>query len=628
MELNLLVDQLNDTEIALQNCFIHCQEDISEPIKYLEIDDKIYKSLGKGLIKGQLLVGNIQRLQLGLERGKNIKVIPVESIKKNFLKNLHLQISFRSKIKVKSLLSIHEDEFIDEFKTKFKDYYISNNLTFIFKFNDILFTLTLNTDKQMLSSSYCKGFLDDDTKIDLITNEVFLNFISKEILKRDFFRKDFNFEEIGIGGLNEQLAEIMRLGLTTRTVDPRIIEKLGIIHNKGILLYGPPGTGKTLIARNIGKKLTPLEPKIINGPEILNKFVGQSEENLRNIFQDAKIDQQQNGINSYLHVIIFDEFDAICKARGRSGVQSGVNDTLVNQLLSVIQGVDELHNIFIIAMTNRKDLIDEAVLRPGRIGIHIEIKLPDEEGRKQIFNIHTLKMRTNQMVSKDIDIDKLAFLTTNFSGAEIAEVVNNAASIALYENMQIKNDLKEEDIIVKMEHFLTSVNRIDPAFGDTSKEIYKLLPKKIKEIPLYEELDKLIIENKKLCRILIYGENGKGKTITAIRTAFRSNVIFKKIIMAINVVTMEDHTRSEYFINMIKDSYLSENSLIVLDDVEILINYANLNNNISFSNKLYQTFLTMMKTIPNNRTTILVTCSDENLVKIIEPFFDKKFEIM
>src|SRR5690606_5658909 len=133
----------------------------------------------------------------------------------------------------------------------------------------------------------------------------------------------------------------------------------------------------TLIARSIGAMLTDKEPKVVNGPEILNKYVGQSEENIRKLFEDAIKDQEDNGDKSGLHIIIFDEIDAICKQRGTQNSGTGVHDTVVNQLLSMIDGVNSLNNVLVIGMTNRKDLIDSALLRSGRLEVHIEIGLPD-----------------------------------------------------------------------------------------------------------------------------------------------------------------------------------------------------------------------------------------------------------
>jgi vesicle-fusing ATPase len=177
---------------------------------------------------------------------------------------------------------------------------------------------------------------------------------------------------------------------------------MGMEHVRGMLLFGPPGCGKTLIARKIGAVLNAREPKIVNGPEILNKFVGASEENIRNLFKDAEEEQAEMGDDSELHIIIFDELDAICKSRGSSRDGTGVGDSVVNQLLSKIDGVDSLNNILIIGMTNRKDMMDEALLRPGRFEVHVEIGLPSEHGRLQILNIHTKKMRDNEFLGQDV----------------------------------------------------------------------------------------------------------------------------------------------------------------------------------------------------------------------------------
>lgn len=194
------------------------------------------------------------------------------------------------------------------------------------------------------------------------------------------FRNDWNFESMGIGGLNKEFADIFRRAFASRIFPPALVQKLGISHVKGILLYGPPGTGKTLMARQIGKMLNGKEPKIVNGPEVLNKYVGQSEENIRNLFKDAETEYRAKGDESDLHIIIFDELDAICRARGTRNDSTGVGDTVVNQLLAKIDGVESLNNILLIGMTNRKELIDEALLRPGRLEVHMEISLPDEAG--------------------------------------------------------------------------------------------------------------------------------------------------------------------------------------------------------------------------------------------------------
>jgi vesicle-fusing ATPase len=167
----------------------------------------------------------------------------------------------------------------------------------------------------------------------------------------------WKFEDLGVGGLGKQFREMFRRAFISRIFPPDVVERLGIQHTKGMMLYGPPGTGKTLMARQIGKMLNGNEPKIVNGPEIMSKYVGESEENVRKLFADAEAEQQQRGENSQLHIIIFDEIDAICKQRGSTSGGTGVADSVVNQLLSKIDGVESLNNVFLIGMTNRLDMI-------------------------------------------------------------------------------------------------------------------------------------------------------------------------------------------------------------------------------------------------------------------------------
>ena len=189
--------------------------------------------------------------------------------------------------------------------------------------------------------------------------------------RQSIINPDWDFSKMGIGGLDDQFNTIFRRAFASRVFPPEIIEQLGCKHVKGVLLFGPPGTGKTLMARQIGQMLNAREPKIVNGPEVLDKYVGESEAKIRALFAEAEAEERSMGPLSGLHIIIFDEIDAICKARGSLAGSSGVNDTVVNQLLSKIDGVEQLNNILVIGMTNRKDMIDEALMRPGRLEVQI-----------------------------------------------------------------------------------------------------------------------------------------------------------------------------------------------------------------------------------------------------------------
>ena len=250
------------------------------------------------------------------------------------------------------------------------------------------------------------------------------------------FDSNFSFGNLGIGGLDKELGDIFRKVFSSRAYSQEYLSMYGQKHIKGILLYGPPGTGKTLIARKLSQALNCNEPKIVNGPSLMSKWVGESEKNIRELFEPA-IQEYKTNKNGQLHVIVFDEIDAICRARGgNSAGGANVNDLMVNQMLSMIDGVEEYNNILIIGMTNRKDLLDEALLRPGRIEAHIEIPLPDEKGRLRIFEIHTALMRKNKVMEEEISLEALAQRTKNYTGAEIESVVKLATSYLF--NRQIK----------------------------------------------------------------------------------------------------------------------------------------------------------------------------------------------
>jgi vesicle-fusing ATPase len=182
-----------------------------------------------------------------------------------------------------------------------------------------------------------------------------------------------SWEELEIGGLDKEFSSIFRRAFASRSFPPEVVERLGITHVRGMLLHGPPGTGKTLIARKIGEMLRGKPPKIVNGPDVLSKFVGESEKNIRELFADAQKEYAEKKDHSDLHIIIFDEIDALFKQRGSTRDGTGVHDTIVNQVLALIDGVNSLNNILVIGMTNRKDLLDKALLRPGRLEVQVEI---------------------------------------------------------------------------------------------------------------------------------------------------------------------------------------------------------------------------------------------------------------
>ncbi|KAF9450678.1 vesicular-fusion protein SEC18 [Macrolepiota fuliginosa MF-IS2] len=438
---------------------------------------------------------------------------------------------------------------------------------------------------------------------------------------------NFKFEDMGIGGLDNEFSEIFRRAFASRVFPPGLVEKLGIQHVKGIILHGPPGTGKTLIARQIGKMLNAKEPKIVNGPEILNKYVGASEENIRNLFADAEKEYKEKGDESGLHIIIFDELDAIFKQRGSTNSGTGVGDTVVNQLLSKMDGVDQLNNILIIGMTNRIDMIDEALLRPGRLEVHMEISLPDEKGRRQILGIHTHKMRTNEVMDDDVDILELAARTKNFSGAEIAGLIKSATSFAFVRHVKVGTMAGISDDVdklkVNMQDFLNALEEVHPAFGVSEEELEQVMQNGIYDfdtaVDEFLRRGKLLVEQVRssertpLVSVLLYGSPGSGKTALAAFIAKESKFPFIKLISPDNMVGFMESQKVQAITKVFTDSYKSPLSVVVVDNIERLIGVDGLDYtpvNDRFSNSVLQTLLVLFaRRPPKGRRLLIIATS-------------------
>ncbi|OAY24815.1 vesicle-fusing ATPase [Manihot esculenta] len=440
----------------------------------------------------------------------------------------------------------------------------------------------------------------------------------REAASSNIFRhKEFNLLSLGIGGLSAEFADIFRRAFASRVFPPHVTSKLGIKHVKGMLLYGPPGTGKTLMARQIGKMLNGREPKIVNGPEVLSKFVGETEKNVRDLFADAENDQRTHGDQSDLHVIIFDEIDAICKSRGSTRDGTGVHDSIVNQLLTKIDGVESLNNVLLIGMTNRKDLLDEALLRPGRLEVQVEISLPDENGRLQILQIHTNKMKENSFLAPDVNLQELAARTKNYSGAELEGVVKSAVSFAL--NRQLSMDdltkpVDEENIKVTMDDFLHALQEIVPAFGASTDDLERCRLNGMVECGnrhdhIYQRA-RLLVEQVKVSKgsplvtCLLEGPSGSGKTALAATVGIDSDFPYVKIVSAESMIGLHESTKCAKIVKVFEDAYKSPLSIIILDDIERLLEYVAIGPR--FSNLISQTLLVLLKRLPPKGKKLMV----------------------
>ena len=263
-----------------------------------------------------------------------------------------------------------------------------------------------------------------------------------------------------IGGLHEVKQEL-REAVEWPIKKPEMFKRLGIKPPKGVLLYGPPGCGKTLLARAVA---TESEANFITikGPEVFSKWVGESEKAIREVFRKARMAAPS--------VIFFDEFDALVPKRGMGYADSGVTERVISQLLTEIDGIQTLEDVVVIAATNRPDIIDPAVLRPGRFDRLIYVPEPDEKARLEIFQIYT----KNMPLAKDVDLKHLAETTNGYSGADIEALCREAALNALRRNPNAKQVTKED--------FQKAMEKIGPSISRDMEEWYKSFAKQIRRI--------------------------------------------------------------------------------------------------------------------------------------------------
>jgi transitional endoplasmic reticulum ATPase len=251
-----------------------------------------------------------------------------------------------------------------------------------------------------------------------------------------------------VGGL-EEVKEELKEAVEWPLKYPDSFKRLGIKPPSGILLYGPPGCGKTLLAKAVASEA---EANFISvkGPELLSKWFGESERRIRELFRRAR--------QVAPCIIFFDEIDAMVPMRGLSRHEA--TERIVSQLLTEMSGLEELRDVIVLAATNRPDMLDPALLRPGRLERQILVPAPDEETRLKILQIHT-----KDMPLKGVDLKKLAKLTENYSGADLEALCREAAITALRENKKAKE--------VTMKHFQKALKKVAPSLNDKIIEFYK-----------------------------------------------------------------------------------------------------------------------------------------------------------
>jgi len=233
----------------------------------------------------------------------------------------------------------------------------------------------------------------------------------------------------------------------------KLFDRMGAVPPKGVLLYGPPGTGKTMLAKAVA---TESEANFISvkGPEFLSKWVGESEKAVRETFRKAR--------QAAPCVIFMDEIDSIAPSRGGGEADSHVTERVISQLLTEMDGLEGLQDVVVVAATNRIDMLDEALLRPGRFDRLVKVPQPDLEARKQILSIHTAK----KPLADDVDLDELARRTEGFNGADLAAVTNEAVMSTIRMMVETGKEVTDKDIDeakVPMSAFLQAVEKMNPA---------------------------------------------------------------------------------------------------------------------------------------------------------------------
>ena len=262
---------------------------------------------------------------------------------------------------------------------------------------------------------------------------------------------DIKWDDIGgLEGVKEELREAIEWPLKY----PELFAQMNAVPPKGLLLYGPPGTGKTLLAKAAANES---EANFISvkGPELLNKFVGESEKAIREVFRKAR--------QASPCIIFFDEIDSVAPIRGSGAGDSNVTERVISQFLTEMDGLEELRNVVIIAATNRPDIVDPALLRPGRFDRMLLVPPPDLEARKQIFRIHTKKTP----LADDVKLDELSRKTEGYTGADIASICNTAVMLSIKEHIGKAKDpedakKKAKGLKVAKRHFDEAMQKVKP----------------------------------------------------------------------------------------------------------------------------------------------------------------------
>ncbi len=438
-----------------------------------------------------------------------------------------------------------------------------------------------------------------------------------------------------IGGMKETVQKIREM-VELPMRHPELFERLGIEPPKGVLIYGPPGTGKTLLARAVASE-SDAHFITINGPEIVSKFVGEAEERLRGIFQEA----EENAPT----IIFIDEIDSI--APKREEVVGEVEKRIVSQLLTLMDGLKSRGSVVVIGATNRQNSIDPALRRPGRFDREIEIGVPDKKGRKEILQIHTRGMPLN----KDISLDEIAGQTHGFVGADMHALVKEGAMKAL-RRMLPKIDLEAEQIPAKILEELkvtrddvqNALKEIQPSalrevyvevpnvhwneiggLEDVKREVREAVEMPLKKPEVFKRMGIRPVRG-----ILLYGPPGTGKTLLAKAVATESEANFISIkgpeILSKWVGEAEKSVREIF-----RKARQAAPTVIFIDELDSIAQVRGSDEGSGVGARVVDSLLTEMDGMKNAKDVVVIGAT--NRIDIIDPAllrpgrFDKLIEI-
>jgi transitional endoplasmic reticulum ATPase len=386
---------------------------------------------------------------------------------------------------------------------------------------------------------------------------------------------DVTYEDLG--GLHEEIKKVREM-IELPLKHPELFERLGIDAPKGILLHGPPGTGKTLLAKAVANE-SGAKFFVINGPEIMSKFYGESEENLRKFFDQAEKDAPS--------VIFIDEIDAI--APKREEVKGEVEKRVVSQLLTLMDGLKSRGKIVVIGATNIPNSIDPALRRPGRFDREIELGVPNKDGRKEILQIHTRGMP----LTKEVDVQKISEITHGYVGADLNALCKEAAMYALRRILPDLGELKEDKpipqevlkkLIVNDEDFQHALKMVEPS---AMREVLIEIPNvKWEDVGGLEDVKASLKESiewplkypdsfKRLgirppAGVLLFGPPGCGKTMIAKAVANESGANFISVkgpeLLSMYVGESEKHIREVF-----RRAKQVAPSIVFFDEIDALV---------------------------------------------------------